>query len=67
LSEPSEISELDLERDLPTTSADVEALRAARRVLPPGDLTQLDRLWPPLPIPFMSQRKIFPEQPPFEL
>jgi hypothetical protein len=60
--------DLDLERDLPTTDADVEALRRNRPAVSIAELTSLDELNPP---PWLQERegrrKIFGDQPPFEL
>ena len=60
--------DLDLERDLVTTAADVEALRRNRATLAPGSLVDLEWLTPPTVGPDPPQRRTtFPAQPPFEL
>lgn len=62
---PSEV--LDLERDLVTTSADVEALRR-HRPEPAGSLVDIGRLVPPaLGDRSGRRRTTFPPAPPFEL
>ncbi len=59
---------LDLERDLKTTEADVEALRRNRPIEPAGSLENLDRLEAPgIGAPRGRRRTVFPDQPPFEL
>ncbi|MCP4897220.1 MAG: hypothetical protein GY906_09650 [bacterium] len=60
--------ELDLERDLPTTAEDVQALRSARLVPQVTDLKDLNRLDASRYFPSAAQRKtVFKDQPPFEL
>jgi hypothetical protein len=60
--------DLDLDRDLPTTDADVEALRRNRPAGSLAELTSLDELNPP---PWFRERegrrKVFGDQTPFEL
>jgi len=59
---------LDLERDLVTTAADVEALRCSRATRAPESLVDLEWLTPPTVGPDPPQRRTtFPAQPPFEL
>ena len=59
---------LDLERDLPTTEADVEALR---RLRPRARLTDLTKIGDLVPPEWFEERdgvrKIFGDLPPFEL
>jgi len=64
----SSSADLDLERGIPTTVADVEALRRIRweaRSLGTLDLRFLDASR--LPFPPMPRRSVFPDAPPFEL
>ena len=60
--------ELDLERDLPTTDQDIEALRRHRAEVPFDRLESLDRLNPPSWVSESpDRRKPFGDCPPFEL
>lgn len=59
---------LNLERDLPTTLVDVEAIRACRPQARYLDLKDLDRLAPPDGLEERAGlRKPFGDWPPFEL
>ena len=59
---------LDLERDLPTTEMDVEALRALRPRARLTDLTKIGDLVPPEWFEErVGGRKVFGDLPPFEL
>jgi hypothetical protein len=59
---------LDFERDLPTTPADVEALRASRTRAAYSDLRDLERLAPPEGFRERDGlRNPFCDWPPFEL
>jgi hypothetical protein len=61
-------SELDFDRDLPTTPEDVEALRSLRPKARYGDLKDLDRMRPPEGLEEREGlRKPFGDWPPFEL
>jgi|GEM_PF-5504570 len=60
---PSE--EFDLARDLPTTAADVAALRRLKELPTPLDWTALAPVWPPPPD--LRRRPTFAGCPPFEL
>jgi hypothetical protein len=63
-----EYSDLDFDRDLPTTPADVEALRAAGPQARLLDLKDINRLAPPEGFKERSGlRKPFGDWPPFEL
>ncbi len=60
--------ELDLERDLVTTAKDVEALRENRAIRPFSDLTGIEQL--NVTSIFVNEkrlRRVFPDQPSFEL
>jgi len=60
--------ELDFDRDLPTTPADIEALRAARPQARLLDLRDVNRLAPPAGFKERpGLRKPFGDWPPFEL
>jgi hypothetical protein len=59
---------LDFERDIPTTEADIQALRKNRPTREPWDLRDINSLaapgwWPDR----RDRRSVFPDQPPFEL
>jgi len=62
------VDALDLERDLPTTEMDVEALRSLRPQARLTDLTKIGDLVPP---EWFEERdgvrKVFGDLPPFEL
>ena len=61
-------SKLDFDRDLPTTSADAEALRKARPQARLLDLKNVNRLAPPKGFKERpGLRKPFGDWPPFEL
>jgi hypothetical protein len=65
---PDQTGELDLDRDLPTTKEDVDALRKARRMsslrgLRDINLLDARRYFPDIP----RRRTVFPDMPPFEL
>ena len=67
-SSPDDRSTLDLDRDLPTTAADVEALRRCRPARTPFDLRDINSLSPTgFEYVDLSRRPTFRGMPPFEL
>jgi len=59
---------LDFDRDIPTTDADIKALRDSRPTREPWDLRDINSLAAPDLWPSRrDQRSTFPDQPPFEL
>jgi len=68
LKKTSDTLDLDFEKDVVTTVADIKALRTNRPISSTGDLRNLNRLRSPFPAgKDVRRRKISPDQPPFEI